>query len=93
MLAFPTTRVLYDQVVKYPQEVIPLMDHCISSLYLELFDDVSEQSARLKTRPFNLESSVNMRELDPQSKFDIDMNRILFTIITYERVWQMWTSW
>ncbi|ORY93281.1 MCM2/3/5 family-domain-containing protein [Syncephalastrum racemosum] len=67
LLAFPTTRVLYDQVVKYPQEVIPLMDHCISSLYLELFDDVSEQNARLKTRPFNLESSVNMRELDPQN--------------------------
>lgn len=68
LLAYRGTHKLYDQLVKYPQEIIPLMDHTIRTFYADLYhvqDDVYEQ---LKIRPFNLESNVNMRELDPQSK-------------------------
>ncbi|KAI7878565.1 MCM-domain-containing protein [Lichtheimia hyalospora FSU 10163] len=67
LLAYRGTHKLYDQLVKYPQEIIPLMDHTIRTFYADLYhvqDDVFEQ---LKIRPFNLESNVNMRELDPQN--------------------------
>ncbi|KAF7723233.1 hypothetical protein EC973_002171 [Apophysomyces ossiformis] len=66
--AYPDTHKLYDQLVKYPQEIIPLMDHTITTYFTELFDeDWSMPDVKLKVRPFNLETSVNMRELDPQN--------------------------
>ncbi|KAI9498256.1 MCM2/3/5 family-domain-containing protein [Zychaea mexicana] len=67
LLAYRGTHKLYDQLVKYPQEVIPLMDHTIKAYYLELYPDTDETVEQIKIRPFNLESSVNMRELDPQN--------------------------
>ena len=67
-MAYRGTHKLYDQLVKYPQEVIPLMDHTIKVYYQELYPDPDEAVDQIKIRPFNLESSVNMRELDPQSK-------------------------
>jgi DNA replication licensing factor MCM4 len=66
--AYPDTHKLYDQLVKYPQEIIPLMDHTVTEFYLSRYDDDYDAGISLKVRPFNLASSVNMRELDPQSK-------------------------
>ncbi|KAI7858561.1 MCM2/3/5 family-domain-containing protein [Circinella umbellata] len=66
LLSYRGTHKLYDQLAKYPQEVIPLMDHTIKAYYLELFPE-DEMVEQIKIRPFNLESSVNMRELDPQN--------------------------
>ena len=45
LLSYRGTHKLYDQLVKYPQEVIPLMDHTIKAYYLELFpeDEMVEQ--------------------------------------------------
>lgn len=31
---------LYHQLVRYPQEIIPLMDHTLTEIFLDLFDDV-----------------------------------------------------
>ncbi|KAI8138048.1 MCM2/3/5 family-domain-containing protein [Fennellomyces sp. T-0311] len=67
LMAYRGTHKLYDQLVKYPQEVIPLMDHTIKAYYQELYPDPDEAVDQIKIRPFNLESSVNMRELDPQN--------------------------
>ena len=32
---------LYWQLVRYPQEIIPLMDHTITEVFLDLFEDVN----------------------------------------------------
>ncbi|TPX31666.1 hypothetical protein SmJEL517_g05081 [Synchytrium microbalum] len=60
---------LYHQLLRYPQEIIPLMDHTLTELFLDLYDDVDLEGAGLKVRPFNLDRVVNMRELNPS---DID---------------------
>ncbi|KAL9555809.1 hypothetical protein MBANPS3_002179 [Mucor bainieri] len=65
--AYPDTHKLYDQLVKYPQEIIPLMDHTITEFYMGLFPNDDFGRLQLKIRPYNLTSSVNMRELDPQN--------------------------
>ncbi|KAI9310604.1 MCM2/3/5 family-domain-containing protein [Dichotomocladium elegans] len=67
LLSYRGTHKLYDQLVKYPQEIIPLMDHTVRTYYTELFPEPDDVLEQLKIRPFNLESSVNMRELDPQN--------------------------
>lgn len=69
LLAYRRTKKLYDQLIKYPQEIIPLMDHTLTNYFLEQFD-VDLNGQQLKVRPFNLDHSVNMRDLDPQSKFN-----------------------
>ncbi|EIE86614.1 hypothetical protein RO3G_11325 [Rhizopus delemar RA 99-880] len=68
LLAYPETRGLYEQLVKYPQEIIPLMDHTVTEFYLNQYEheDLGALS-QLKVRPYNLEGSVNMRDLDPQN--------------------------
>ncbi|KAI8817905.1 MCM2/3/5 family-domain-containing protein [Fimicolochytrium jonesii] len=59
---------LYHQLQRYPQEVIPLMDHVLSEIAREMFDDFPE-GVQMRVRPFNLERSVNLRQLNPS---DID---------------------
>ncbi|CAO3669152.1 unnamed protein product [Umbelopsis ramanniana] len=66
LLAYRRTKKLYDQLIKYPQEIIPLMDHTLTNYFLEQFD-VDLNGQQLKVRPFNLDHSVNMRDLDPQN--------------------------
>ncbi|KAG2201451.1 hypothetical protein INT47_001500 [Mucor saturninus] len=65
--AYPETHKLYDQLVKYPQEIIPLMDHTLTEFYLSLYPSHDFNGLQLKVRPFNLSDAVNMRELDPQN--------------------------
>ena len=64
--SYQSARRLYHQLIRYPQEIIPLMDHCLNEIFLERFEDAeipAEES--IKVRPFNLGRSVNMRDLDP----------------------------
>jgi DNA replication licensing factor MCM4 len=61
----PTTR-LFHQLLRYPQEVIPLMDHVLTDIFLEKFPDSGlDESQSLKVRPFNLPDPVNLRDLNP----------------------------
>lgn len=60
---------LYKQLVTYPQEIIPLMDFTLTEVYMSMFEDVEDDFAGLRVRPFNLGRSVNMRLLNPS---DID---------------------
>ncbi|RKP11941.1 hypothetical protein BJ684DRAFT_21482, partial [Piptocephalis cylindrospora] len=70
LLSYPQSTTLYHQLLRYPQEIIPLMDHAMSEWYQELFPQVPiPQLPVWKVRPFNLGRSVNMRELNPE---DID---------------------
>ncbi|CAO3624659.1 unnamed protein product [Cunninghamella echinulata] len=67
LMAYPDTHKLYDQLIKYPQEIIPLMDHTITNFYMGIFEDANLNGQQLKIRPFNLPEAVNMRDLDPQN--------------------------
>lgn len=46
--AYPETHKLYNQLVKYPQEIIPLMDHTITEFYLSLFPSHDFNGLQLK---------------------------------------------
>jgi DNA replication licensing factor MCM4 len=66
--SYPQSKKLFLQLVHYPQEIIPLMDHVLTDIFLERFDDGTiPQDIILKIRPFNLPSSLNLRELNPES--------------------------
>ncbi|CAK97163.1 uncharacterized protein An12g04720 [Aspergillus niger] len=78
--AYPSTQKLWHQLHAYPQEIIPLMDQTVKDVMVELAgkemqrqrahaqiqDLVQEvESNAYKVMPFGLDSTVNMRDLDP----------------------------
>ncbi|KAI9000301.1 MCM2/3/5 family-domain-containing protein [Gaertneriomyces semiglobifer] len=62
---YPSGMKLYHQLVRYPQEVIPLMDHTLSEIFKDMFAADVDEGIQMRVRPFNLERSVNLRELNP----------------------------
>lgn len=52
--AYPETHKLYDQLVKYPQEIIPLMDHTMTEFYLSLYPSHDFNGLQLKVTFFCL---------------------------------------
>ncbi|KAI9358309.1 MCM2/3/5 family protein [Zopfochytrium polystomum] len=66
---YPNSKSLAKQLERYPQEVIPLLDHSLAEAFSELMPDEDFANANIMVRPFNLERSINMRDLDPS---DID---------------------
>ncbi|CAG8507352.1 1792_t:CDS:10, partial [Acaulospora colombiana] len=70
LLAYEHTRKLYYQLMNYPQEIIPIFDDVLTSVYKRICEiDDPHGLVMLKVRPFNLGKSTNMRELNPS---DID---------------------
>ncbi|KAJ2779566.1 MCM DNA helicase complex subunit [Coemansia interrupta] len=71
LLAYPPAERLYRQLVNYPEEVVPIMDYVLTELFMEQFPqaDIDLVQADLKVRPYNLDRTVNMRDLNPS---DID---------------------
>ena len=64
---FVPTRVLYQQLVEFPQEVIPVLDLVVNDKINRAFGrDPNEQGYKpIQVRTFNLRSSHRMRDLDP----------------------------
>ena len=61
---------LYDHLVKYPEEMISLFDVVATEEYLTRNPAIPDRDlVTISVRPYNLEKSVNMRDLDPE---DID---------------------
>lgn len=58
---------LYDQLLNYPQEVIPIMDLVVHHCYTALFPDSEER--HIEVRPYGLSHITAMRDLNPE---DID---------------------
>lgn len=76
LLAFKHTEKLYYQLLNYPQEIVSIMDQTIKDCMVSLvvdnnldynLDDI--ETKFYKVRPYNVESSKGMRELNPN---DID---------------------
>ena len=74
--SFPPTKRFYHQLHAYPQEIIPIMDTCVKDTMLEMLEEAGADEAEYeacleriyKARPFNLEKTVNMRDLNPAGK-------------------------
>ncbi|KAI5962244.1 mcm4 [Candida pseudojiufengensis] len=80
LLSYPSTRKLYHQLINYPQEIIPIMDHTIKECLLQLIqdsneDDIASKLDEIETkvytiRPYNINLvEKGIRELNPN---DID---------------------
>lgn len=68
--AYAPSRKLYNQLIRYPQEIITLLDHALTEVFLQRFTETQFPEAfSMKVRPFNLERNINLRGLDPS---DID---------------------
>ncbi|KXS09440.1 MCM-domain-containing protein [Gonapodya prolifera JEL478] len=67
--AFPRTRKLYHQLLRFPQEIISIMDWALGEIFTDMFGENENIKLTVRVRPFNLGRSVNMRELNPA---DID---------------------
>ncbi|KAF8430128.1 putative DNA replication licensing factor Mcm4 [Tirmania nivea] len=77
LLSYPPTKKMYQQLLNYPLEMVPIMDQCLKEVYVTMLQELhaSEEeidaacSTIFKCRPFNLVQKVNMRDLNPA---DID---------------------
>ena len=65
--AFRGTRILFDQLIKYPQEIIPLMDLTVNEVFSNLAGSVNLNNnlTMLQVRPFQMDRHVNLREMSP----------------------------
>lgn len=71
--SFPPTKKLYNQLLNYPQEIIPIFDQTLKDTILNRLVDENASAEEIgevertiyKIRPFNLGTSLNMRDLNP----------------------------
>jgi DNA replication licensing factor MCM4 len=56
---------LYNDLVRYPQEVTPIFDMALMDMFTELVPDDFVVEEQIKTRPFHLQKRTPMRELNP----------------------------
>lgn len=74
--SFPPTKRFYHQLQAYPQEIIPIMDTCVKDEMLDMLHatGAAEQEYQFclekiyKARPFNMDKSVNLRDLNPSGR-------------------------
>jgi len=65
----PSTVTLYQHLLLYPQEIIPIMDMVINDVFEEKFPEVAVAPQGIQVRPYNLEKTTNMRDLNPSGTF------------------------
>jgi DNA replication licensing factor MCM4 len=58
---------MYSKLVAFPQETIPMLDISLMQVKEQMFP--GQQSLKIQTRPFNLQTENRLRDLDPS---DID---------------------
>ena len=68
LASYEPSKRLYQQLIRYPQEIIPLMDHVLTDVVLERDDGALPQGVIMKVRPFDLNQSLNLRDLNPERK-------------------------
>jgi DNA replication licensing factor MCM4 len=71
LLAYPPSVKLCHQLIRYPHEIISIMDYTLTDLFLEVAcsDEEKQGNIAISVRPFNLPCILNIRELNP---WDID---------------------
>ncbi|KAB5588569.1 DNA replication licensing factor mcm4 [Ceratobasidium theobromae] len=69
--AYAPTKKLHNALIKFPQEVVPMLDQCLADAIEELTQtqgmdtDRDQLDVVYKVRPFISDNVVNMRELNP----------------------------
>lgn len=67
--AYEPARVLYEQLVRYPQEIVlHVLDYVTTTVFCELFE-VDPDEVAFKCRPYGMADTTNLRDLNPE---DID---------------------
>jgi DNA replication licensing factor MCM4 len=60
---------LYRDLVRYPQEMVPIFDLCVYEEFHRLYGEEADEQKRFQVRVFNLDQVKAMRDLNPK---DID---------------------
>lgn len=55
---------LYQQLLKYPQEVIPTLDFAVNEMFFEKYP-AAVLEHQVQVRPFNSRKTMSMRALNP----------------------------
>ncbi|KAG9075345.1 hypothetical protein FS749_012995, partial [Ceratobasidium sp. UAMH 11750] len=67
--AYAPTRKLHNALIKFPQEVVPMLDQCLADAMEEVqnqdMQDRDPLDVVYKVRPFISDGAVNMRDLNP----------------------------
>lgn len=65
---------LYEQLISYPQEVIPVFDTVVNEVFFTKYPaaDLTHVTKALQVRPFNVQKTKNMRFLNPE-----DMDQLI----------------
>lgn len=73
--AYPPAASLYEQLVRYPQEIVlHVMDYVTTTVFTEMFQDdpsLDLEQVSFKVRPYNVNETVNLRELNPEGNIVI----------------------
>lgn len=56
---------LYSQLIHYPQEVIPIMDEVVNSVFYATYPE-SQLPHQIEVRPYNADKTKSMRFLNPE---------------------------
>ena len=64
LYCFEPTRKLYVQLIRYPQEMIPIMDLVVDQVFKRQFGERSLRDHRIQVRTFNLRECRPVRDLD-----------------------------
>lgn len=64
---FPPTRAFYHQLVRYPQEIIPILDHVVHEQYVSLFQEEPSNNRKIQVRTYGLTERLRLRALDPEN--------------------------
>ncbi|CAE6491021.1 unnamed protein product [Rhizoctonia solani] len=68
--AYTPTKKLHNALVKFPQEIVPMLDQCLADALEEMvhnqgMDTDRELEVKYRVRPYISDNVVNMRELNP----------------------------
>lgn len=58
---------LYQQLINYPQEVIPIFDMAINEMFFERYP-AAVLKFQIQVRPYNVQKTDSMRSLNPEGE-------------------------
>lgn len=69
---------IYNQLINYPQEVIPTMDTALNEIFFAQYPDTA-LTHQIQVRPYNAEKTKTMRYLNPEGMifFLVESNNYL----------------
>ena len=69
-------RTIYQQLIAYPQEVIPIFDIAVNELFFSIYEE-DTLPHQIQIRPYNVEMMKNMRCLDPEGSLRLASKEVM----------------